>query len=135
VFTSALEGQRITNILEMVVKIAEQATKHVSTSELNRCIEQAKQDHPPSGGRGGKFPKIYYATQTEVKPVTFTIFVNDPSIFHFSYLRYLERKLREQFGFDGVFVKLILKARSVREDLDPKRKKKPGRKPRRKGGR
>jgi len=70
--------------------------------------------HPPSHVRN-RLPKIFYATQVSVAPPTFVVFVNDPSLVHFSYKRYLENRIREQYGFLGTPIRLILRQRESEE--------------------
>ena len=76
------------------------ARKRVSTSALNKMLREAVKNHPPPS-KPGKWLKFYYATQADVSPPTFVFFCNDPAQVHFSYKRYLENQLREQFGFIG----------------------------------
>lgn len=109
-FTSALTKQRVSRVTELVKFVAEQHAMRVSTSVLNQVIEDATAINPPPSDKGRRL-KIYYATQPEVKPPTFIFFVNDSEIMHFSYLRYLENKLREAFGFEGTPIKLVVRSR------------------------
>lgn len=109
-FTSALTKQRVSRVTELVKFVAEQHAMRVSTSVLNQVIEDAVAINPPPSDKGRRL-KIYYATQPEVKPPTFIFFVNDAEIMHFSYLRYLENKLREAFGFEGTPIKLVVRSR------------------------
>jgi GTP-binding protein len=109
-FTSALTKQRIHRVIELVKFVADQHAMRVATSVLNQVIEDAVAINPPPYDKGKRL-KIYYATQPDVKPPTFIFFVNDAEIMHFSYLRYLENKLREAFGFEGTPLKLIVRSR------------------------
>lgn len=109
-FISALTKQRVPRIIELVKFAAEQHAMRVATSVLNQVIEDATAINPPPSDRGRRL-KIFYATQAGVKPPTFVFFVNDPEIMHFSYLRYLENKLREAFGFEGSPLKLVVRGR------------------------
>lgn len=109
-FTSALTKQRVSRITELVKFVADQHAMRVATSVLNQVIEDATAINPTPSDKGRRL-KIYYATQPEVKPPTFIFFVNDAEIMHFSYLRYLENKLREAFGFEGTPIKLITRSR------------------------
>ena len=113
-FTSALTKQRVNRVIELVKFVADQHAMRISTSVLNQVIEDATAINPPPSEKGRRL-KIYYATQAEVKPPTFVLFVNDAEIMHFSYLRYLENKLREAFGFEGTPIKLIVRSRKEEE--------------------
>lgn len=113
-FISALTGQRVHRVTELVKYVADQHSMRVSTSVLNQVIEDAIAVNPPPTSRGKRL-KIYFSTQPEVKPPTFILFVNDPEIMHFSYLRFLENKLRESFGLEGTPIKLIVRGRKEDE--------------------
>ena len=109
-FVSALTKQRISRITELVKFVAEQHTMRVATGVLNQVIEDAVSINPPPSQHGQRL-KIMFTTQPNVKPPTFVFFVNDPEIMHFSYLRFLENKLRERFGFEGTPLKLVVRGR------------------------
>ena len=115
VFLSALTKQRVTRIPEVVKFVAEQHAMRVSTSLLNQVVRDAVGINPPPSDRGRKL-KIFYATQASVRPPTIVIFVNDQELMHFSYLRFLENKLREAFGFEGTPLKLVVRNRKEKED-------------------
>jgi GTP-binding protein len=100
----------------------------VPTADVNRVIGDAAMDHPPPTSRG-KRARILYATQVAVAPPTFVVFVNDPDLFHFSYRRYLENRLRDAFGFAGTPIRILLRARKPGEGRS--RKPRAGRSPRR----
>ena len=110
VFTSALTKQRVHRLTDLIQYVAEQHTMRVQTSVLNEVITDAVDINPPPSGKGRRL-KIFFATQPDVKPPTFILFVNDPEIMHFSYLRFLENRLRESFGFEGTPLKLIVRGR------------------------
>ncbi|MCK4259049.1 MAG: ribosome biogenesis GTPase Der [Halanaerobiales bacterium] len=110
VFISALTGQRVHEILDMVVFVSEEHSKRITTGLLNEVIEEAVQMTAPPTDKGKRL-NIFYATQVSVKPPTFILFVNEPKLMHFSYLRYLENNLREAFGFNGTSIKLIVRGR------------------------
>jgi len=107
---SALTRQRIPKIFQIVSELYEESRKRVGTSQLNRCIEKAVAKHHPPTKRG-KQAKIFYATQAQVAPPTFIIFVNQLDLFHFSYLRYLENRFREDLEFSRVPIKIRLRQR------------------------
>jgi GTP-binding protein len=114
VFLSALTKQRVTRIPEVVKFVAEQHAMRVSTSLLNQVVRDAVGINPPPSDRGRKL-KIFYATQASVRPPTIVFFVNDQELMHFSYLRFLENKLREAFGFEGTPLKLVVRPRQQEE--------------------
>ena len=108
IFTSAVTKKNLNVIFDQVERILEERNKRISTSELNRFVEKLILDHPPTGKTRIR-PKIYYITQAEVNPPLFKIFVNKQKAFHFSYLRYLENRLREKYSFTGTPIKLEYK--------------------------
>lgn len=114
VFASALTGQRVERILREALRVAEERYRRVPTGELNRVVMDAVREHPPSHVRN-RLPKILYATQVGVAPPTFVVFVNDPSLVHFSYRRYLENRIRAEYGFLGTPIRLVLRQRESEE--------------------
>lgn len=104
-FVSAVSNQRIGRILETVVQVSAEQNKRVTTSVLNQVIGEAIMLNQPPSDKGRRL-KIYYGTQTGVKPPTFNLFINDKELTHFSYTRYLENRLRENFGFEGTSIKI-----------------------------
>lgn len=108
IFISTLTGQRFGQIKEKIDYVLEQASKRVPTGLLNDVIGEAVMLNQPPSDKGKRL-KVYYATQVGVRPPTFTIFVNSNELFHFSYQRYLENKIRENFGFEGT--PLVVKRR------------------------
>ena len=111
VFVSAQTKQRVNKILDMINFAVEQNSTRISTSVLNEIVRDAVQLNPPPSDKGKRL-KIFYATQSDVKPPTFVFFVNDPEIMHFSYERFLENKIRENFGFEGTPIRFVVKKRS-----------------------
>ena len=101
VFTSATERKRVDEILENAQEIKNERYKRVKTGIFNNFLEQAIYKHPPTGNKKSHNPKIYYGTQADVNPPKFVLTVNNPNHFHFSYKRYLENKIRDNFGFFG----------------------------------
>ena len=108
---SAKTGQRVGRVLEAAIDIWGERRKRISTGELNRVLSVATERTPPPPVRGHR-PKLFYATQAAVAPPTFVFFASDASSVHFSYRRYLENRLREQFGFDGTPIRLVFRDRS-----------------------
>jgi GTP-binding protein len=110
-FSSTVTNEGVRDLLELAVHIAEVRTRRVQTSELNRVVQRAMSQHGPPTIRHRKL-KVLYATQAEVSPPTFVLFVNDPTLVHFSYQRYLENQLREAFDFEGTGIKLVFRKRA-----------------------
>lgn len=107
-FISAKTGQRVDSLFKMIDLAAAENKKRISTGLLNDVINDAiAMVQPPSDK--GKRLKIYYCTQASVKPPTFVLFVNNADLAHYSYVRYLENKLRDAFGFRGTPVKFIIR--------------------------
>jgi GTP-binding protein len=109
-FVSALTRLRVSKILPLAVAIAEQRKLRIPTSELNRLVRDALMAHP-APNRRGKQLKFFYATQAEVEPPTFVIFVNDRELVHFSYARYLENRIRAAHPFTGTPLRLEFRNR------------------------
>ena len=107
---SAMTGQRTGGIYKLVDEVVGEGRKRVPTPRLNQALEDAAREHPPGLFKGRRI-KFYYITQAEVAPPTFVLFANRPEGVHFSYIRYLENRLREGFGFTGNPVRIILKKR------------------------
>ncbi|HEY8179119.1 MAG TPA: ribosome biogenesis GTPase Der [Candidatus Limnocylindria bacterium] len=130
VFASAQTGQRVERILREARRVAEERYRRVPTAELNRVVTDAVRAHPPSHVRN-RLGKVLYATQVAVAPPTFVIFVNDPELIHFSYRRYLENRIRDEYGFLGTPIRLIFRAReseeSARRSARPRRASTSGR--------
>lgn len=106
IFVSAKTGQRVPKILELVSSVHVEQTKRVRTSVLMELVTEATVVTPPPQVRGKKL-KIGYVTQTDVKPPTFLFLVNDPLLMHFSYLRFLENRIRAVYGFTGTSIRLL----------------------------
>ncbi|HIU46205.1 MAG TPA: ribosome biogenesis GTPase Der [Candidatus Fimadaptatus faecigallinarum] len=114
VFVSALTGQRLPKLVEGVVAAYDQATRRITTGLLNDVLADAMAaQQPPS--QSGRRLKIYYATQQGVKPPLFIMFVNDQTLMHYSYERYLENFFRKSFGFEGTPIRFILRERKKEE--------------------
>jgi GTP-binding protein len=110
VFVSALTGQRVNQALEIALTVRAERRYHLSTSELNQMLQDAVAHHPPKS-RTGRPARFFYATQPELDPPTFVFFVNDRSLVHFTYQRYLENRIREAHGFLGTPLHLIFRSR------------------------
>ena len=114
-FVSALTGQRVTRILEAARAAYEQASRRITTGLLNDILTDAQAALQPPATSGRRL-KIFYATQQATNPPTFVFFVNDQTLMHFSYERYLEKQFRKAFGFEGTPLKFILRERTKSED-------------------
>ncbi len=107
-FVSAKTGQRVSKLFEYINYVNEQACMRISTGMLNDVLNDAVSRVQPPTDKGKRL-KIYYMTQVSTKPPTFVIFVNDAELFHFSYQRYIENKLREVFGFSGTPIRIVVR--------------------------
>lgn len=114
-FISAKTGQRVERIYELVNYVNNQSAMRISTGMLNDVLNDATTRVQPPTDKGKRL-KIYYMTQTGVKAPTFVLFVNNAELFHFSYQRYIENKLREVFGFEGTPIKLVIREKNSEED-------------------
>lgn len=109
VFVSAKSGQRVQKILEAAMRCFGEAQRRVSTSAFNQVIQDAQMLTPPPSSKRGRRLRIYYATQVSVCPPSFVLKVNDDKLAPNQYLTYLERKIRESFGFKGAPLRLFLR--------------------------
>lgn len=109
-FTSALYSQRVVKIPALVMEVMAEREKRVPTAQLNKTIRSAFAEHPPATKRDRPL-RFFYATQPRTSPPTFVFFVNDPKLLHFGYRRYLENRLRAEFGFMGTPVRISFRGR------------------------
>ncbi len=109
-FVSAKSGQRVNALLPLIDEVHDFSLLRIQTNILNEVIMDAQLMTPPPTHKGQRL-KIYYASQVAVAPPTIVLFVNDPSLLHFSYQRYLENRLREAFGFTGTTLRIIARER------------------------
>lgn len=110
-FISAKTGQRVDRLFELIKYVNNQSAMRISTGMLSDVLnESIALNQPPSDK--GKPLKIYYGTQSSIKPPTFIMFINDKELFHFSYQRYLENQLRKAFGFEGTPIRIISRERN-----------------------
>ena len=113
-YVSAMTGQRLPKLFDMIDMVIENQTLRVATGVLNEIMAEAVAMQQPPSDKGKRL-KLYYITQVSVKPPTFVIFVNDKELMHFSYTRYLENKIREAFGFRGTSLKFFIRERKEKE--------------------
>lgn len=99
IFTSATESKRVDEILKRAIEIKAEREKRVKTGIFNTFLEQVIYKHPPTGNKKSHKPKIYYGSQVDINPPKFVVSVNNPEHFHFSYKRYLENRIRENFWY------------------------------------
>jgi GTPase len=110
-FISAKTGQRVSQVLPMALRVQDERLMRLSTSQLNRILQKA-QDMHPAPTRAGKPLKIYYGTQVRNDPPIFLLHVNDPELAHFTYQRFLENRIREEYPFLGTPIRLVFRRRS-----------------------
>lgn len=117
IFTSALDRKRVDEILEAAINIKIERYKRVKTWIFNNFMEQVIYKHPPTGNKKSHSPKIYYWAQVDVNPPKFVLTVNNPNHFHFSYKRYLENRIRDNFWFFGTPIVIEYKWRGKHKDV------------------
>ncbi len=114
-FISALTGQRVNKLFEMIVAVSNQASLRITTGMLNNVLSDAQTRVQPPSDKGRRL-KIYYMTQVGIRPPHFVVFCNDASLFHFSYQRYLENQIRAVFGLSGTPIILSIRQKGDREE-------------------
>ena len=114
-FISALTGQRVNKLYELINYVADQAAMRITTGMLNNILADATARVQPPTDKGRRL-KIYYMTQVGVKPPHFVIFCNDARLFHFSYQRYLENQIRAVFGLEGTPIRITIRQKGDKED-------------------
>ena len=115
VFLSALTGQRVDKLFEVIREVYKQNTSRVTTGALNSVLAEATARVQPPTDKGRRL-KIYYMTQAGTKPPHFVIFCNDARLFHFSYQRYLENQIREVFGLQGTPIRITIRQKGDKEE-------------------
>ena len=110
IFISAVTGQRLGKLFDLIDVVSENHSMRVATGVLNEIMAEAVALQQPPSDKGRRL-RLYYITQAAVKPPTFVIFVNDKELMHFSYTRYLENQIRETFGFMGTPLRFIIRER------------------------
>ena len=113
-FISALTGQRLNKLFDIIDMVSENHAMRVATGVLNEIMAEAVAMQQPPSDKGKRL-KLYYMTQVAVKPPTFVIFVNNKELMHFSYTRYIENQIRETFGFRGTPLRFIIRERNEKE--------------------
>ena len=113
-FISALTGQRTDRIFELINFVNDQSNMRITTGMLNNVLADAQARVQPPTDKGRRL-KIYYMTQTGIKPPNFVIFCNNRELFHFSYQRYLENQIRAVFGLEGTPVRIVIRQKGEKE--------------------
>jgi len=116
VFISALTGQRVDKLFDMIVAVSNQNSMRITTGMLNNILEDATARVQPPTDKGRRL-KIHCITQVGVKPPHFVFFCNDSRLFHFSYQRYLENQIRAVFGLTGTPIKITIRQKGDKEDV------------------
>jgi GTP-binding protein len=111
---SARTGERASKLLETIDRVSASRRQRVTTGDLNRFVEAVTAAHPPASP-GHRHVRVLYAAQTNVAPPTFVFFTNVATSFHFSYVRFLENRIRDEFGFMGTPIRIQVRARRRRE--------------------
>jgi len=109
-FISAKTGQRVNQVIPLALRVQQERLVRISTGQLNRLLMDAQHRHAPTS-RTAQALKIYYGAQVRNDPPTFLLHVNHPRLAHFTYLRYLENQLRQQYPFSGTPIRFLLRAR------------------------
>ncbi len=109
-FISAKTGQRVDQVLPEALRVQEERLAKIGTSAFNRILMNAQDMHAPTS-KTGRILRIYYGTQVRGDPPTFMLYVNDPKLAHFTYLRYIENQIRKEYPFTGTPIRLVLKGR------------------------
>ncbi len=108
IFISALTGQRVERLFELINYVSNQSSLRVTTGMLNSVLADATARVQPPTDKGKRL-KLLYITQIGIKPPTFVIFVNDAELFHFSYQRYIENQIRSVFGLEGTPIRFVIR--------------------------
>lgn len=109
-YISAKTGQRVDQVMPLAMRVQEERLARLTTSKINEIIHNAQDAHPHPT-HAGRALRMYYGTQVRSDPPTFMIYVNEPTLMHFTYLRYLENQIRAEYGFLGTPIRIVLKGR------------------------
>jgi GTP-binding protein len=122
-FISALDGQRTGQVLPLALEIAAERSKRIPTSQLNDLLRRATYEHPPTATHKGAHLRLYYATQPQASPPVFIFFANNADLIHWGYARYLENRIRGEYGFSGTPIKIVFRSRDEKQERDEKQAK------------
>src|SRR5262249_75124 len=114
--TSATTGAGVTEIPTRAARALEEASRRVPTGQLNKLFEEIVARHPPRSGPAGRHVRLYYATQTSVRPPTFVVSTNQPAAVGHSYRRFLVNQFRKAYGFEATPIRIIMRARRQRQN-------------------
>jgi GTP-binding protein len=117
-FTTASEGKNIQSVIDLSQELFKQAMTKVSTPKLNKAIDLITQERMGGKSKAGSLPRIYYATQVSVNPITIILFVNKTELFDENFKRYLVGKLRDFLGFAEVPIRLLVRPRRRKDIKD-----------------
>jgi len=110
IYISSLTGKRVSKTISFIDRVYENWHRKIQTAELNNFLEEIYQKQPPAAAQG-KYIKLFYVTQADIKPPTFVFFCNYPKSLQKSYLRYIENQLRERYDFEGIPIRIKVKKR------------------------
>lgn len=119
VFTSSVTGQNVSKLFDIALEVVENRTKKITTGELNRWLRACVDSHPPAGLKGS-YPRLNYITQTDEATPSFKVFGSHTKLLHWSYKRYLDRQLREKYGFEGTPLKFYFSEKHEHQPNAPK---------------
>jgi GTP-binding protein len=117
--TSALTGAGVAQIPVAAARVFEQASRRISTGEVNRFLEALVADKPPPAGPNGRHVRLYFATQPQIRPPTFVISTNHPTAVPLAYRRFLANQLRRAYGFEGTPIRIVLRVHRSKRSLPP----------------
>ena len=113
-FISAKTGQRVDKLLDEIKAVNEQHKRRITTGMLNDVINEATAKQQPPSDKGRRL-RLYYGTQASTAPPTFILFANSKELFHYSYLRYIENQIRDNFGFNGTPINFIIREKNEKK--------------------
>lgn len=113
IFTSATEGKNISNIIYLIEKINKERCKKIDKNELDELIKSATKSHYPVKAKGFRRPKIFELKQVKSSPPKFVVVVGSEDTLHYSYLKFIENRLREKYGFEGTAIEIIIKNKKL----------------------
>ena len=117
-FISAVDGQRVGQVLPMALEIARERQRRIPTSEMNALLRNITYDHPPTAIHKGAHLRLYYATQPQAEPPVFLFFANNAKLIHWGYACYIENRIREKYGFTGTPIKIVFRSRDEKVARD-----------------
>jgi GTP-binding protein len=119
--TSATTGAGVSSIPTQAARVFQQASRRISTGELNKLLGEIVAHQPPPSGAGGRHVKLYYVTQASTRPPTFFISTNHPAQVSYAYRRFLVNQLRKAYGFEGSSLRIVLRAHKQKLRLKPRK--------------